>query len=95
MAEAMKASRLEMPVVHVGGQVRVVGSIAWIPGMTLGRTIEIAGGATEFGQLSRVEVVRSGSSVVRTFDLKDPDLATLPICAGDKVTVPECSVFGR
>ena len=89
----MKAARLEMPMVHVGGQVRDTGPVRWHPGMNLNQAIEGAGGPTEFGAMNRIELLRSGS--VRNFDLRVEESRSFSVQENDTITIPEKVFIGR
>jgi protein involved in polysaccharide export with SLBB domain len=70
----MKAERGDIivdQVVTIGGQVRKLGSIAYVEGMTIEDVIKEAGGATEFGSMKRVMLYRKETIV--THDLTNPE----------------------
>lgn len=78
-------------VIHLGGQVRIPGSIDFTEGMTLWKAIQAAGGATEFGSMKRVNVYRDGKQT--TYDLTIMENRQIPLEKNDTVEVPSKS-FG-
>jgi protein involved in polysaccharide export with SLBB domain len=80
-------------MVCVGGQVRKPGRLAMSPGITLGSAVERAGGATDFGSLRRVRLLREGE--VREFDLSKPEYAATPLLADDGIEIPVKNYLGR
>lgn len=81
------------PEVTVGGQVRLPGPIPFTQGMSLADAIRRAGGATEFGSLGRLKVIRDGTQ--RTFDGTKIVSETLLLQNHDVVEVPQKVVFGN
>jgi protein involved in polysaccharide export with SLBB domain len=78
--------------ITVGGQVRIPGPVSFSAGLTLRQVIERAGGATEFGALHRVRLVRDGKMM--TFDLTIPESQAVIIRHNDTVEVPQKAVLG-
>lgn len=71
--------------VAVGGEVRLPNLYNLIPETTVGQAVAVAGGATEFGRLDRVIVVREGRELV--LNLRDPAQAGTPVRSGDQIRV--------
>lgn len=90
---ASTAITIERQVVHVGGQVRKTGPVDYVQGLTLYQAVQSAGGATEFGAMNRVQLLRGGK--VRELNLKHPDEMNFPVQQNDTITVPEKNVFGQ
>lgn len=88
-----KKSTEVSPVVTVGGQVRRPGPIESRKALTLWAAIQQAGGATEFGSMRRVKVIRDGNSTVH--DLSNDEEKMLAVEPGDLVEVPQKNLFGR
>lgn len=79
--------------VMVGGHVRTPGPVVFAEGDTLRQAIARAGGATEFGSLKRVRLIRDGK--LRSFDLTDDSLDPVPLIMNDTIEVPQKMLFGR
>jgi polysaccharide export outer membrane protein len=80
--------------VAVGGEVRVPNLYTLPPETTLGQAVAAAGGASEFGRLDRVRLLRDGRLMVVNLQNPDPATAELRIHSGDQLTVPRrLSVF--
>ncbi len=77
----------------VGGHVRRPGPVNFRKDLTLWAAIQEAGGATEFGSMRRVKVIRDGKSTQH--DLTKDDGKLLAAKAGDTIEVPEKTIFGR
>ncbi len=74
--------------VMVVGEVRAPRLYTLRPEVTVAQAVGLAGGATERGQLERVQLLRSGR--MHTIDLTDPNaaLSQSPIRSGDQIVVP-------
>lgn len=74
--------------IAVGGEVRLPNLYTLPPETTLGQAVAAGGGATEFGRLDRVSVLRDGQETI--VDLQRPDAATasMRIRSGDEIRVP-------
>ncbi|HEU0052479.1 MAG TPA: polysaccharide biosynthesis/export family protein [Longimicrobium sp.] len=74
--------------VAVGGEVRLPNLYNLSPETTIGQAVAAAGGATEFGSVGSVRLVRGG--VRTTIDLRRPDpaVAEMRIRSGDQITIP-------
>jgi len=77
----------------VGGQVRRPGPVNFRKGLTLYAAVQEAGGATEFGSMRRVKVMRDGKSTVH--NLTKDEAKMLAVEAGDTIEVPQKTIFGR
>lgn len=80
-------------MVHVGGQVRRTGPVKFTPGLTLYQAIQAAGGATEFGSMKRVKVIRAGKQ--RQYDLTQSQFMGVPVEPDDTVEVPDKNWIGQ
>lgn len=80
-------------IVVVGGQVRRPGPVKYYRGMTLFQAVQAAGGATEFGAMNRVNLIRDAK--LRQYDLKDLKAKGTMVEPNDTVEVPEKNIFGR
>lgn len=74
--------------VSVGGEVRVPNLLNLPPQTTLVQAIAAAGGATEFGRLDRVVLVRDGQQQVVDLQRADPNTSTMRVHSGDQIRVP-------
>lgn len=79
--------------VTVGGQVNSPGPVTMSGAMTMEQAIARAGGATEFGSLRRVKLIRDGQQ--KTFDLTKPEFKTMILKNHDVVEVPQKMILGR
>lgn len=80
-------------VVHVGGQVRRTGPVAFQKNLTIYQAVQAAGGATEFGSLKRVKLYRSGKT--QSYDLTDPKNMGVPLQPDDTLEVPQKNLIGQ
>lgn len=80
-------------VVHVGGQVRRTGPVAFQKNLTIYQAVQAAGGATEFGSLKRVKLYRSGKT--QSYDLTDPKDMGVPLQPDDTLEVPQKNLIGQ
>jgi protein involved in polysaccharide export with SLBB domain len=90
---ASTGQSVEKQLVHVGGQVRKTGPVEFVPGLTIYQAVQAAGGATEFGAMNRVQLLRNGK--VEVLNLKLPQFMNFQLLQSDTVTVPEKNAFGR
>ena len=90
---ASTGQTVEKQMVHIGGQVRKPGLAEYVQGLTIYQAVQAAGGATEFGAMNRVQLLRGGK--IRELNLKHPDEMNFPVMQNDTITVPEKNVFGQ
>ena len=91
--QSSTAEAIEKQLVHIGGQVRRTGPVEFVQGLTIYQAVQSAGGATEFGAINRVELLRGGK--VRVLDLRVTQFMNFPLQLNDTITVPEKNIFGR
>lgn len=77
----------EERTVVVGGNVRSTGPKPWSTTLTLWQAVQAAGGASEFGSMRRVSLMRKGN--VKTYDLTKTQFQQIPLEPGDTINVPE------
>ena len=80
-------------VVTIGGHVRRPGPVAYREKLSVFAAIQMAGGATEFGAMNRVKILRDGK--VLKCDLTKDDQKILSLEPEDVVEVPQKNFFGR
>ena len=78
--------------ITIGGQVRSPGPVRLTTASTLWTAIQHAGGATEFGSLRRVHLIRGRKRVDHDLTTEEGMLA--PVQDGDTVVVPQKTFFG-
>lgn len=88
-----EGSGVREQVIHVGGQVRRTGPVAFQKNLTIYQAVQAAGGATEFGSLRRVKLYRSGKT--QTYDLTNPQFMRVPLQPDDTLEVPQKDWLGR
>lgn len=88
-----KGSSVDQEVVHLGGQVRGTGAKPFQKSLTIYQAVQAAGGATEFGSLKRVKLIRNGKS--RVFDLTQDQFKNVPLEPNDTIEVPQKNMFGQ
>lgn len=88
-----EGSRVREQVVHVGGQVRRTGPLAYQKNLTIYQAVQAAGGATEFGSLKRVKLYRAGKT--QTYDLTNPQFMRVPLQPDDTLEVPQKNWIGQ
>lgn len=95
LGQASLATRGEpfMRRVTVGGFVRSPGPVASGEGLTLRAAIDQAGGASEFGSMRRVKLIRDGK--LRQFDLTDEKVGPVAVEPADTIEVPQKMLIGR
>jgi polysaccharide export outer membrane protein len=84
---------VEELVVTIGGFVRAPGPKPYYRGLTLYSAVQAAGGATEFGSMFRVKLIRDGR--LREVDLMKTNNKTILVEPNDTVEVPQKNIFGR
>ena len=80
-------------MVHIGGQVRRPGPVAYQRNLTLYQAVQGAGGATEFGSLKRVKLFRNGKTTV--YDLGNPQDMRIQMQPDDTIEVPQKNWLGQ
>lgn len=78
-------------MVHVGGQIRRPGPVKFTRGLTLYQAIQAAGGATEFGNMKKVKLLRAGKQ--RQYDLTQLQFTQIPLDPNDTIEVPQKTLF--
>lgn len=85
--------REEQRLVTVGGEVVRSGPVEFIKGMTLFQAVETAGGATPFGSIKRVKLLRKGKQAV--YDLRNDKNKAIPVYPNDTIVVPQKTWTGN
>lgn len=80
-------------VVTVGGQVRRPGPVQFQRGLTLYNAVQAAGGATEFGSMYRVKLIRDGR--LKQYDLSTTEAKSVEVKPNDTIEVPQKNLLGR
>ncbi len=88
-----KKAPAEQATVTVGGQVRAPGPVRHTDKLTLYTAIQAARGATEFGSMKRVKLLRDGKPEI--YDATDDTEMQTPLKPGDVVIVPQKTLFGK
>jgi len=70
---------------YVGGAVRAPGNFSYEPGMSVGKALSLAGGATDRASLKKIYLVRDGASESDRTRVSVDD----PVGPGDIVTIEE------
>lgn len=91
-ATAVTAARTEATVI-IGGQVRRPGPVPFRKDLSLYAAVQSAGGATEFGSMRRVKVIRDKKVTVH--DLTDDKQKLVKLRADDVIEIPQKTLFGR
>jgi len=78
--------------VTVGGQVKSPGPVPFAKELTLWSAIQARGGATEFGSMHRIKLIRNGSE--RTYDATKPQIKQMPLQRNDTIEVPQKNILG-
>ena len=79
--------------VTVGGQVRNPGPVPFAKELTLWGAIQARGGATEFGSMYRVKVIRNGSQKI--YDATKSQFMQMSLQRNDTIEVPQKNILGR
>ncbi|WP_081886140.1 polysaccharide biosynthesis/export family protein [Haloferula sp. BvORR071] len=90
---ASSDEKLNQLMVTVGGQVRNPGPVEYIRGLTLYNAVQAARGATEFGAMGRVALVRNGQR--KEYDLKNTKFMNIQVEPGDTIEVPQKNWLGQ
>ncbi len=80
-------------IVTVGGQVRRPGPVKYQRGLNLYNAVQAAGGATEFGSMYRVKLIRNGK--LRQYDLTETQAKGVLVKPNDTIEVPQKNIIGR
>lgn len=80
-------------VVIVAGQVRKPGAVPFTRNLTLYQAIANAGGATEFGSMRRVKLLRAGKQ--RQYDLREVANMQIQLEPDDTIEVPQKDWLNR
>ncbi len=88
-----KPNKQTPAVVTVGGQVRRPGPVPYQKALTIYAAIQAAGGATEFGSLRRVKIIRDQK--VTTHDLTKDEVKVVLTQDNDTIEVPQKNLIGR
>ncbi len=78
-------------MVTISGFVRMPGAKPLTPGLTLFQAVANGGGATEFGDMKRVMLMRGKTS--RVYNLNNMQDRNIPLEANDTIEVPEKSLI--
>lgn len=70
----------------VGGQAKRPGPVKYTRGLTLYNAVQAAGGATEFGSMKRVRVIRGGQ--LKQYDLTQTKFMNIPVEPNDTIEIP-------
>lgn len=84
--------KIDEQVVVVGGQVRRPGPVPYGRNLTIYQAIQAAGGATEFGSMKRVKLLRAGKQ--RQYDLSQLQFMQIPLEPNDTIEVPQKTPWG-
>lgn len=88
----MVQGKINEETVTVGGQVRAPGPVPFAKELTLWGAIQAKGGATEFGSMHRVKLIRNGSE--RTYDATKAQIKQMPLQRNDTIEVPQKNILG-
>ena len=86
------AGKIVEQIVVVGGQVRKNGPVPYNRNLTLYQAIQAAGGATEFGSMKRVKLIRAGKQKI--YDLTELKYMQIPLEPDDTIEVPQKGILG-
>ncbi len=90
---ASSDEKLTELLVTVGGQVKNPGPVAYVRGLTLYNAVQAAKGATEFGAMNRVALIRNGQR--REYNLKQTKFMNIPVEPNDTIEVPQKNWRGQ
>ena len=88
-----RGDSIDEQTVYIGGQVRATGPKAFTQGLTLYQAIQAAGGATEFGSMKRVKLLRGGRQTM--YDLTKLQFMNVPVQPNDTIEVPQKTMFNN
>ncbi len=86
-------AQVAQETVMVGGFVRRTGPVPYSKELTLWGAIQAAGGASEFGSMKRVKVIRDGNQ--RTYDVTKPQFMQIPLQRNDTIDIPPKNMLGN
>jgi len=87
------AGKIVDQVVVVGGEVRRTGPVPYNRTLTLYQAIQAAGGATEFGSMKRVRLLRAGKQ--KTYDLTHLEYMQIPLEPDDTIEIPHKTILNN
>jgi protein involved in polysaccharide export with SLBB domain len=79
--------------VSVGGWIRNPGPVKYVRGLTLYNAVQAAGGATEFGAMNRVGLIRGGQR--KEYNLKQTKFMNILVEPNDTIEVPQKNWRGQ
>lgn len=79
--------------VTVGGQVQSPGPVEYVRGLTLYDAVQSAKGATPFGAMNRVSLIRGSQR--KEYDLTQTKFMGIVVEPNDTIMVPQKNAFGR
>jgi polysaccharide export outer membrane protein len=85
------AGKIVEQLVVVGGQVRRPGPVPYNRNLTLYQAIQNAGGATEFGSMKRVKLIRNGQQ--KLYDLTILKFMQIPLEPDDTIEIPQKKII--
>jgi len=77
----------------VGGQVKNPGPVEYVRGMTLYDAVQAARGATEFGAMNRVSLIRGTQR--KEYDLNQTKFMNVLVEPNDTILVPQKNMIGK
>lgn len=80
-------------MVTVGGHVTSPGPVKFVRGLTLYNAVQAARGATAFGSMKRVRLIRGSQS--KEYNLNDTKLMNVLVEPNDTIQVPQKDLFGN
>jgi protein involved in polysaccharide export with SLBB domain len=80
-------------IVTVGGQAKRPGPVKYTRGLTLYNAVQAAGGATEFGSMFRVRLLRGNQ--LKEYDLHQTKFMNLLVEPNDTIEIPQKNIIGR
>jgi len=80
-------------IVTVGGYVTRPGPVKYVRGLTLYNAVQSGGGATPFGSMYRVRLIRNGK--LREYNLFKTEAKGVLVEPSDTIEVPQKNIFGR
>jgi protein involved in polysaccharide export with SLBB domain len=80
-------------MVTVGGQVNSPGPVKYVRGLTLYNAVQAAKGATPFGSMKRVRLIRNGQS--KEYNLNETKHMNILVEPNDTIQVPQKDFLGN